>query len=342
VFLKVAEAGQKVLKLYRQLHRIHLVNYTFLATHHLFMAGISFLYAIWHSPAVRSELSLDDVDFTVLAATSVLDDLTEKCPPAEACRDAFVRMSKATIKMCLQTTGFGARGGFNRQTQTHSRLSSKDLTATEEIPVSLNPNAPYFYTQKQPADRQPNRRPAFDYDLRDLFSDEETAARPLNRYNNLSNNSMRPPSTYTQQLPILKNEQLGGPLSPSHFPTEFSPAPSLPLTSPSSTNFPQASLHQTFSTNLPNSAPYSNFANAIQTQYPMMSPFSDLDFLDTLPLGVESQTGDGTGQGGANDFNMDMDFGMGWDGSLPGMGGGEEGGVDLFDGFFFGGGGGMG
>ena len=39
VFLKVAEAGQNVLKLYRILHHIHLVNYTFLATHHLFMAG---------------------------------------------------------------------------------------------------------------------------------------------------------------------------------------------------------------------------------------------------------------------------------------------------------------
>lgn len=56
VFLKVAEAGQKVLRLYRQLHRVHLVNYTFLATHHLFMAGISFLYAIWYSPIVRSRL----------------------------------------------------------------------------------------------------------------------------------------------------------------------------------------------------------------------------------------------------------------------------------------------
>lgn len=56
VFLKVAEAGQRVLRLYRTLHRIHLVNYTFLATHHLFMAGISFLYAIWHSPVVRSRL----------------------------------------------------------------------------------------------------------------------------------------------------------------------------------------------------------------------------------------------------------------------------------------------
>ena len=56
VFLKVAEAGQRILRLYRQLHRVHLVNYTFLATHHLFMAGISFLYAIWHSPIVRSRL----------------------------------------------------------------------------------------------------------------------------------------------------------------------------------------------------------------------------------------------------------------------------------------------
>ena len=41
VFMKVAQAGQMVLKLYRQLHRLKLVNYTFLATHHLFMSGNS-------------------------------------------------------------------------------------------------------------------------------------------------------------------------------------------------------------------------------------------------------------------------------------------------------------
>jgi hypothetical protein len=56
VYLKVAEAGQKILRLYRQLHLVGLVNYTYLATHHLFMAGISYLYAIWHSPIVRSRL----------------------------------------------------------------------------------------------------------------------------------------------------------------------------------------------------------------------------------------------------------------------------------------------
>ncbi|KAL8940577.1 MAG: hypothetical protein Q9211_002204 [Gyalolechia sp. 1 TL-2023] len=77
VYLKVAEAGQRVLMLYRQLHRIR--------------------------------LTLDDVDFTILAATSVLGDLINKCPPAEACRDAFERMSRATVKLCLSTTGFGSQ-----------------------------------------------------------------------------------------------------------------------------------------------------------------------------------------------------------------------------------------
>ena len=42
IFLKVAEAGQRVLRLYKELHRVHLVNYTYLATVHLFMAGTSF------------------------------------------------------------------------------------------------------------------------------------------------------------------------------------------------------------------------------------------------------------------------------------------------------------
>lgn len=39
IYSKVAEAGQKVIRIYRQLHRVRLVNYTYLATHHIFMAG---------------------------------------------------------------------------------------------------------------------------------------------------------------------------------------------------------------------------------------------------------------------------------------------------------------
>ncbi|GES62326.1 positive regulator of purine utilization [Aspergillus terreus] len=176
IYFKVAEAGQKVIRIYRQMHRVRLVNYTYLATHHIFMAGISFLYALWHSPWVRSRLTLDEVDFTVLAATSVLGDLMQKCPPAEACRDAFERMSKATVQMCLSTTGFG---------------SQVDLSAAQSHPTAAHPlTAPYTgrprqygrYTMdrqrgshggpRRPTQtRQSRPLPRFDMNLGDLFND---------------------------------------------------------------------------------------------------------------------------------------------------------------------------
>jgi hypothetical protein len=229
-------------------------------------------------------------------------------------------------------------------------MGSTDTKSPEQIPASLNPNAPYFFTQRQPVEHQQDRRPAFDYDLRNLFSDEETASTPLGRFNNRNSmqlSSRTQPSSIHQQLSNLKTEATQNALSHSQygsFQTLTTSALNSPsLSAPLQINSPSAnfqSLSQTspsFSDNtLPNPPQYSNaFGNAIpaQSPYPMLSPFSDLDFLDTLPLGNDSTGGDG--QGGMNDFNMDM--GMGWDGSLPGLGGGEEGGVDLFDGFFFGG-----
>jgi hypothetical protein len=187
VFLKVAEAGQKTLKIYRQLHRVRLVNHTFLATHHLFMSGISFLYAIWHSTVVRSKLTLDDVDFTILAATSVLGDMIEKCPPAEACRDAFDRMSKATIAMVEQTTGFGPQAlryiAHSQKVQQHA-----DVSATGERNIrKMNSNAaiaasnhgrPQQHQQQQHAQQVRRPMPRFDMNLRDLFTDDESTNRP--------------------------------------------------------------------------------------------------------------------------------------------------------------------
>ena len=105
VCMALAEAGRKVLRIYGKLHRAHLVNYTFLASLHLFMAGkspstsplwapltytgIPFLYAVWCSPLVRSRLSVGEVNSTILVATSVLGDLVDVCPPARVFKDAF-------------------------------------------------------------------------------------------------------------------------------------------------------------------------------------------------------------------------------------------------------------
>ncbi|KAF1997354.1 hypothetical protein P154DRAFT_537185 [Amniculicola lignicola CBS 123094] len=338
VFLKVAEAGQKVLKLYRQLHRVHLVNYTFLATHHLFMAGISFLYAVWHSPVVRSHLSLDDVDFTVLAATSVLGDLIEKCPPAEACRDAFDRMSKATISMCMSTTGFGPQAlrGLSMSMgppmaspgTTYTSASETDARSDQEM-TGFPANA--YFQQRRP-------QPRFDMNLRDLFSEDETDKRSFSRISNQIS-SMRPPP------PPMKQEQQmqQGRISPQlrthgnfnfvdpnlRTPQQSIPSSTLPQLSPPLSQAPLPSPYQ-----ISNTLPYNTFAQNISSQYPDVG-FSDLDFLDSFP--VQGSQGSGVG-GDAGGGMQDLGFGMG----LGGYGDGthdwsDGGGFDLFDGFFFGG-----
>ncbi|EWC46060.1 hypothetical protein DRE_04634 [Drechslerella stenobrocha 248] len=154
IYVIVADAGMKVLRLYRQLHRMRQVNHTFLAVHHLFMAGISFLYAIWHSPTVRAKLSMDEVDFTILAATSVLGDLSDRCPPAEACRLSFERMSRATVSMCL------------------SGAEPANLNLNRDAP-SPPPNEIKPYAVKQEDENRPpakRKRPTFDSQFRELFA----------------------------------------------------------------------------------------------------------------------------------------------------------------------------
>ncbi|KAJ5154870.1 uncharacterized protein N7500_010309 [Penicillium coprophilum] len=183
VYLNVAEAGQKVIRIYRQLHRVRLVNYTYLATHHIFMAGISFLYAIWHSPLVRSRLTLDEVDFTVLAATSVLGDLMHKCPPAEACRDAFERMSKATVQMCLSTTGFGSQVDMSR-VHAASNAGNPLYPGRPRQPMDQRPRAGQGQVRRVMPARPSRPVPKFDMNLADLFTDNTPLAdhpRPENR-----------------------------------------------------------------------------------------------------------------------------------------------------------------
>ncbi|RMD44364.1 hypothetical protein DV735_g706, partial [Chaetothyriales sp. CBS 134920] len=173
VYMKCAEAGQQTLKLYRQLHRQKLVNYTYLATHHLFMAGISFLYAIWHSPAVRSRLTIDDFDFTVLAATTVLGDLMQKCPPAEACRDAFDRMSKATVQMCLSTPGFSL--STDQAVRQPRPVSQQEPSLSE--PTTADRKQSHGHTALRPR-RERRPPPQFDMDLRGLFPDDDLDTSP--------------------------------------------------------------------------------------------------------------------------------------------------------------------
>lgn len=307
IFLKVAEAGQRVLKLYRQLHRVHLVNYTYLATVHLFMAGIAFLYSIWHSPTVRSRLvsslstgtpflansrqTLDDVDFTVLAATSVLGDLIDKCPPAEACRDAFERMSKATVKMCVSTTGFGSQVKFAKQRQDDDSPIIPQQDFNQRIP----PPPTFSSVGTRPP-------PQFDYDLKNLFSDDAQNGRMFHR------------QSQTWQAPLPS-------IAPNQAPTYAS---TLSTTTSSNTQqTPMAPPNQPFDSS--SLLPTSSFPPSIDiNDDPTAYDNYDFDFL---------MNNDTTNTAAV--FSGDVAGNLGFDGQPDWADGGGQL-PDLFGGFFFG------
>lgn len=261
---------------------------------------------------------MDEVDFTILAATSVLGDLIDKCPPAEACRDAFDRMSKATVQMCMSTTGFGSSG--------------KGLNSRREQQEAARKSDDYFHSSNGSRHSAKRPKPTFDMGFQDLLGHPTTVAasaaistpRKFNNNNATSaaNNEFAPPPP-----PVRQNTQG---LSPSDY--AYSP----PFSS-LDTSAIDPSL-------LPSPAQGQAFNSVVQATYPL-NPYQELQF--NAP-GMDFLQGNGWGDGNGNangDWSGDLGMGMGWEGQDGGLGGGHDfseggNGVDLFEGFFFGGSGG--
>ncbi|RYP02967.1 hypothetical protein DL764_005493 [Monosporascus ibericus] len=330
VYLKVAEAGQKILRLYRQLHVMGLVNYTYLATHHLFMAGVSYLYAIWHSHVVRSRLTMDEVDFTILAATSVFSDLISKCPPAETCRDAFDRTAKATVKMAQSTGGFG-------QVLHRVKRGSREYANSRETAAQRQ-----RHSQRAPADHgTPRISTRYDNPTYDSYSSiqrgAQTTPSQAGGYRLPMPNAQAEQDAYamlqTRPAPALSTgsgSDVGSMADNSAIDPVLLPSPrqgQSPASAASLTPSTQSSKY-------PQTAPGSNL-NMLRSPSNSYNPgtinYSDLQDMDFLQ-GLQEQTStDYTNP----DLQMDMGFGLGWEAMHHDFSEGQQ--VDLFDGFFFGG-----
>ncbi|KAI1489677.1 fungal-specific transcription factor domain-containing protein [Biscogniauxia mediterranea] len=345
VYLKVAEAGQKILRLYRQLHLVGLVNYTYLATHHLFMAGISYLYAIWHSRVVRSRLTMDEVDFTILAATSVFSDLIEKCPPAEACRDAFDRTAKATIKMANSTGGFGQ---VPHRTKRESKASSDRIDYITAREATANRHKPHHRTSSDNSGHRSTTTTPYEMLGPDAYV-------PHNTPTQMTPMATQQTPTYRHTVPNVKTEQDGYSMLRTMPPSNLSAgsasdAASLPdnsaidpvlLPSPGAQVNSPISVASLTPQSTTNQAPYSqttpntnfNMLRSSQGGYaPASINYSDLQGMDFLQGLQDQPTADGLNN---PDMQMDMGFGLGWEGMHHDFSDGQQ--VDLFDGFFFGG-----
>ncbi|TEA21776.1 Positive regulator of purine utilization [Colletotrichum sidae] len=300
IYLKVAEAGQKILRIYRQLHLSGLVSYTYLSTHHLFMAGISYLYAIWHSPIVRSRLTMDEVDFTILAAKSVFTDLIDKCPPAETCRDAFDRTARATIKMANSTGGFGSvppRQARENRFEWGSASGDGASTSTGggTHPRRRQQQQPHFQQGVFQADRA----------LSDTLSSPS-----------LSVAGDLPP----RNSPLAADFSMIGHGSPSEMDPSFVASPPVPRRIAAQ-----------------RSSSGGSFLQHQQGSY-TMADYPDIQGMDFFGNGEVGGGGGGGGGGTGGDVTtpqLDLGFGINWDNMHHDFSDGQQ--MNIFDGFFFGG-----
>ena len=244
----------------------------------------------------------------------------EKCPPAEACRDAFERMSKATVQMCLSTPGFG----FSKERDADTpRPVKREANISEAMAVDPQPRQEYTPIAPKPR-RQKRPPPQFDMDLRGLFPEDlDSNVRPSSSF---PMNFQRRP----QQTPQMQQYQSTG----SH--QAVSPRSAINSQINTGLGMSQTSIPN-FSTSLP---PQSQSTYAQNAYSPDYMDFSTLPGMDFLNLASSTNTSSNT----ANQDDVGYDFSSGLD---IGFGVGNMGldfqhdwsdgqQFDIFDGFFFG------
>lgn len=289
------------------------------------------------------------MDFTVLAATSVLGDLVHKCPPAEACRDAFERMSKATVQMSLSTTGFGSQVDLTRFqanaiiTQNASAMYAGRNRQNGRYTMDQRQRPPLGQSRRQTQTRSTRPIPRFDMNLGDLFNDNSVPERHGTR-RSMQSYSSRPEFSD---------------VSSSTFASE---RPNRPQRTPSMEYYgnyespvsPQTQQQYVYGNSPQHSgSPSSVTANPSHHQFQptdqeISSTGISLDFLDFDVAGTEGQVPLGSdenpdydlqavpslGHGAGHSVGIDLGFGMAVDFQHDWS---ENANYDLLEGYFFGG-----
>jgi hypothetical protein len=260
-------------------------------------------------------------------------------------------MAKATISMCMSTTGFGVASSLGSQALDSpvSYVSPGQLSNDNTYETGAGFADAGAEIHRRPASVHERKQiPKFDMNLKDLFSDIELQGRPQSFFPQVG------PRPGTSQQQLQRQE-------PAPFMGQSYAIPSTPDTSAGTAPSPlqyqqQLNLIRRQQPQSQAAYSYQPLSQTISQQPPELS-FDTLDFLDTFPNADSGVNGNAMGVNSNinnnNNSNFwpsgDIDFGFGtggmggWEdgGSMEGVGAGG-GGPDLFDGFFFGGGGGGG
>lgn len=98
-FQQVSIASQGLIETYNILFKSKTINFTWAAVNNLFLAGSSYLYAVYNCPEVGNQNSLGKVKSITSDCLNILGSLIDRCDAAKNCRDVFKNLSMVIIKM---------------------------------------------------------------------------------------------------------------------------------------------------------------------------------------------------------------------------------------------------
>ncbi|KAF5640181.1 positive regulator of purine utilization [Fusarium sp. NRRL 25303] len=99
IFLKCLNTSKQTCHIFRRQYFGKPMAYTWSALHELFLAGLTYLYCLWMSPAARQVSRYDEVSNTCTDCTMVLVILAERWPEAAPFRNIFEVLASRTMTM---------------------------------------------------------------------------------------------------------------------------------------------------------------------------------------------------------------------------------------------------
>lgn len=129
----VCSSAQGLIKCYYQLFETKLINYTWAAVHNLFMAGSTFLYAIYNSEKVRNKNSSIEVKKITLDCLTVLHSLVDRCDAAFNCCEVFKRLTMVIIKLKYNEVVYGNTNPLVENTRPKIKMNSNLTKLVEKL-----------------------------------------------------------------------------------------------------------------------------------------------------------------------------------------------------------------
>lgn len=203
----VCSSAQGLIKCYYQLFETKLINYTWAAVHNLFMAGSTFLYAIYNSEKVRNKNSSIEVKKITLDCLTVLHSLVDRCDAAFNCCEVFKRLTMVIIKLKYNEVVYGNTNPLVENTRPKIKMNSNLTKLVEKLLEST-----IMEEQQQIQRERKRKRPAHNDNKKKLkhLHQQQQGLQP-NQPPLVSSNRL-PPFMNSEQQKADGNTTIGFPL----------------------------------------------------------------------------------------------------------------------------------